>query len=159
MLDSDKVRSLLKDLREVRQAKSREGVPKIDYSALSVCPSRAGVMSPLICMFYSCRTFVPWKSTRSNHSSRGRWVSSHNLSLWVSWMVLREHALYICATGLYRVYYQRMFLVILVVIDRWGNVRPQSDELELLDPDFLLFFLLLPCTGVKASSLCSTLSN
>lgn len=32
----DKVRSLLKDLREARQAKSREGLAKLDHSELSV---------------------------------------------------------------------------------------------------------------------------
>jgi hypothetical protein len=36
MPNSDRVRSLLKDLREVRQAKTREGVQKIDSSALIV---------------------------------------------------------------------------------------------------------------------------
>jgi GINS complex subunit 2 len=38
MLNPDKIRSLLKDLREVRQAKSREGLQKIDYSELGVRP-------------------------------------------------------------------------------------------------------------------------
>jgi GINS complex subunit 2 len=33
---SDKLRSLLKDLREARQAKSREGLDKLNYSELSV---------------------------------------------------------------------------------------------------------------------------
>jgi len=32
----DKIRSLLKDLREARQAKSREGLQKLDHSELSV---------------------------------------------------------------------------------------------------------------------------
>ncbi len=32
----DKLRSLLKDLREARQAKSREGIKQLDYSELSV---------------------------------------------------------------------------------------------------------------------------
>lgn len=32
----DKVRSLLKDLREARQAKSREGLAKLDHSELSL---------------------------------------------------------------------------------------------------------------------------
>ena len=35
--DAEKVRSLLKDIREVRQAKTREGVKKIDNSELTVC--------------------------------------------------------------------------------------------------------------------------
>ncbi|KAI0303947.1 DNA replication complex GINS protein PSF2 [Russula brevipes] len=34
--NSEKIRSLLKDIREVRQAKSREGLKKIDHSDLSL---------------------------------------------------------------------------------------------------------------------------
>lgn len=34
--EPDKIRSLLKDIREARQAKSREGLAKIDHSELSV---------------------------------------------------------------------------------------------------------------------------
>jgi GINS complex subunit 2 len=34
--ESDKIQSLLKDIREARQAKSREGLSKIDHSELSV---------------------------------------------------------------------------------------------------------------------------
>ncbi|EIM85710.1 DNA replication complex GINS protein PSF2 [Stereum hirsutum FP-91666 SS1] len=34
--NSDKIRSLLKDIREARQAKSREGLSKIDHSELSL---------------------------------------------------------------------------------------------------------------------------
>ena len=37
--NSDKIRSLLKDIREARQAKSREGLQKIDHSELSVSAS------------------------------------------------------------------------------------------------------------------------
>jgi GINS complex subunit 2 len=33
----DKIRSLLKDIREARQAKSREGLSQLDHSELSVC--------------------------------------------------------------------------------------------------------------------------
>ena len=33
----DKIRTLLKDLREARQAKSREGLKTLDHSELSVC--------------------------------------------------------------------------------------------------------------------------
>ncbi|KAG6329503.1 hypothetical protein ID866_9588 [Astraeus odoratus] len=33
---AEKVRSLLKDLREARQAKSREGLAKLDHSELSL---------------------------------------------------------------------------------------------------------------------------
>jgi GINS complex subunit 2 len=32
----DKIRSLLKDLREARQAKSRDGIKQLDHSELSV---------------------------------------------------------------------------------------------------------------------------
>ena len=35
----DKIRTLLKDIREVRQAKSRDGITKLDHSELGVrCP-------------------------------------------------------------------------------------------------------------------------
>jgi GINS complex subunit 2 len=34
--DPVKIRTLLKDLREVRQAKSRDGLQALDYSELSV---------------------------------------------------------------------------------------------------------------------------
>ncbi|KAN0126713.1 hypothetical protein V8E52_000353 [Russula decolorans] len=34
--NSDKIRYLLKDIREARQAKSREGLQKIDHSELSL---------------------------------------------------------------------------------------------------------------------------
>jgi GINS complex subunit 2 len=34
----EKIRSLLKDLREARQAKCRDGLQKLDHSELSVCP-------------------------------------------------------------------------------------------------------------------------
>jgi hypothetical protein len=36
MQNPDKIRSLLKDLREARQAKSREGLQAIDHNELSV---------------------------------------------------------------------------------------------------------------------------
>ena len=35
----DKIRTLLKDIREARQSKSREGVRKLDHSELGVCYS------------------------------------------------------------------------------------------------------------------------
>jgi GINS complex subunit 2 len=34
--NADKIKSLLKDLREARQAKSRDGLQKLDHSELSV---------------------------------------------------------------------------------------------------------------------------
>ena len=33
----DRIRTLLKDIREARQAKSRDGITKLDHSELSVC--------------------------------------------------------------------------------------------------------------------------
>lgn len=36
MQNPDKIRSLLQDLREARQAKSRDGLQKIDHQELSV---------------------------------------------------------------------------------------------------------------------------
>jgi hypothetical protein len=39
--NAEKVRSLLKDLREARQAKSRDGLSQLDHSELSVCSSVA----------------------------------------------------------------------------------------------------------------------
>lgn len=36
MQNADKIKSLLKDLREARQAKSRDGLQKLDHSELSV---------------------------------------------------------------------------------------------------------------------------
>lgn len=44
--NSDKIRSLLKDIREARQAKSREGLSKIDHSELGVCISSAHLFNP-----------------------------------------------------------------------------------------------------------------
>lgn len=34
----DRIRTLLKDIREARQAKSREGITKLDHSELGVRP-------------------------------------------------------------------------------------------------------------------------
>jgi len=59
----EKLRSLLKDLREARQAKSREGLKTLDHSELSV--SCSPVYYLFIDSFYfSCQIFVPWRSTR-----------------------------------------------------------------------------------------------
>ena len=44
--NSDKLRSLLKDLREARQAKSREGLKTLDHSELSVCSTKFQPYSP-----------------------------------------------------------------------------------------------------------------
>jgi hypothetical protein len=63
----DKIRSLLKDLREARQAKSRDGLKTLDHSELSVrlfAPRvRCATEEPISLL--SCQTCVQWKSTRS----------------------------------------------------------------------------------------------
>jgi hypothetical protein len=54
----DKIRSLLKDLREARQAKSREGLQMIDHNELSVrlypLPNRRLLV--LFLLAFSCQT-------------------------------------------------------------------------------------------------------
>lgn len=50
----DKLRSLLKDLREARQAKSRDGLKTLDHSELSVC-----VLWLLYECIHSCRHHLP----------------------------------------------------------------------------------------------------
>jgi hypothetical protein len=63
----DKIRTLLKDLREARQAKSRDGLKTLDHSELSVRFSflalhlcRDILMTPI----NSFQTFAQWKSTK-----------------------------------------------------------------------------------------------
>lgn len=77
--NSDKIRSLLKDIREVRQAKSREGLQKIDHSELSV---RDIIIYHPICAFIgvtSCQIFVLWKSMKYGPSSCAPWACSRSL--------------------------------------------------------------------------------
>ena len=50
----DKIRTLLKDIREVRQAKSREGVTKLDHSELGV---RDLLSLPTDFVSYTCLAF------------------------------------------------------------------------------------------------------
>lgn len=73
----EKVRSLLQDIREARQAKSREGVSKLDHSELSV-RIRCSSSTP-ICTYsrprHSSRISAPWRSTRSDRSSYAPWAS------------------------------------------------------------------------------------
>jgi GINS complex subunit 2 len=50
----DKIRTLLKDIREARQAKSREGITKLDHSELGVrCPPPL----PTDFVSYTCQAF------------------------------------------------------------------------------------------------------
>jgi hypothetical protein len=63
----DKIRSLLKDLREARQAKARSGLEGLEHSTL-------GVRLPLNCSLKaheksSYPICLPWRSTRSVHFS------------------------------------------------------------------------------------------
>ena len=76
--NSDKIRSLLKDIREARQAKSREGLQKIDHSELSVrniarCPFC------LLTVVVSYRIYVQWKSMKFDLFSCVPWAYSRNL--------------------------------------------------------------------------------
>ncbi|KAF8622058.1 hypothetical protein AX15_007209 [Amanita polypyramis BW_CC] len=64
---SDKLRSLLKDLREARQAKCRAGLSEMDYTELTVRPPNPTSKS-LFDSKSSSQIFVPWKLTKSAHS-------------------------------------------------------------------------------------------
>ena len=44
----DKIRTLLKDIREARQSKSREGIAKLDHSELGV--RRSPSFLPTLCL-------------------------------------------------------------------------------------------------------------
>ena len=74
---SDKIRSLLKDIREARQAKSREGLQKIDHSELSVRDNVRHLMR-IHAMINSCRIYVLWKSMKYDLSSCVPWAYSRN---------------------------------------------------------------------------------
>jgi hypothetical protein len=76
--NSEKVRSLLKDIREARQAKSRDGLQKIDHSELSVRSVLVGLSSALT-VTVSYRIYVPWKSTKSALSLCALWACSRTL--------------------------------------------------------------------------------
>jgi GINS complex subunit 2 len=63
----DKLRTLLKDLREARQAKSRDGLKTLDHSELSVCTAlHRDILMTLINSF---QTFARWRSTKFGLSS------------------------------------------------------------------------------------------
>ena len=57
--NSDKLRSLLKDLREARQAKCRAGLSQIDHSELSVRLFYLESLTGSLTMPYSYQIFVP----------------------------------------------------------------------------------------------------
>jgi len=61
--NSDKVRSLLKDIREARQAKSRDGLQKIDHSELSL-PNLCSMEINEIRPFFVCAMGVLTHLTR-----------------------------------------------------------------------------------------------
>lgn len=66
----ERLRSLLKDLREARQAKSRDGLRTLDHSELSVRVLSI-ITRPCIPLTrpISFRISVPWKLTKSDLSS------------------------------------------------------------------------------------------
>ena len=75
--NSDKIRSLLKDIREARQAKSREGLQKIDHSDLSVrnkphCPSY------VLTVATSYPIYALWKSMKYDRSLCAQWAYSRS---------------------------------------------------------------------------------
>ena len=70
--NSDKLRSLLKDLREARQAKCRAGLAQIDYNELSVRLFDLNFPNNIFTSGYSFRIFVPWKLMKSVRSSYSR---------------------------------------------------------------------------------------
>ena len=63
----DKLRSLLKDLHEARQAKSREGLKQLEYSELSVRSLHLRCSFALLTECSSCLILVRWRSTSSDH--------------------------------------------------------------------------------------------
>jgi hypothetical protein len=71
--NSDKIRSLLKDIREARQAKSREGLQKIDHSELSVSTTPRCLLC-LLTAAVSYRIYVLWKSMKSGPSLCEPWA-------------------------------------------------------------------------------------
>jgi len=50
----DRIRTLLKDIREARQAKSRDGIAKLDHSELGVRPPPSSLIGPVP---YTCVAF------------------------------------------------------------------------------------------------------
>jgi hypothetical protein len=68
----DKIRFVLKDLREARQAKCRDGLQKLDHSELSVRQDIARKTEPCsldAINILSCQTSAQWRSTRYDLSS------------------------------------------------------------------------------------------
>lgn len=74
----DKLRSLLKDLREARQAKSREGLKQLDHSELSVYSLPLLWLFPQLTRLYSYQTWVQWKLMKSDPTLSNQWVYYQN---------------------------------------------------------------------------------
>lgn len=72
----DKLRSLLKDLREARQAKSREGLKQLDHSELSVSPSQN---FPKRCILLISRLQLPNLCSMEINEIRPFFVQSMNI--------------------------------------------------------------------------------
>lgn len=67
----DKLRTLLKDLREARQAKSRDGLKTLDHSELSVRISVCSTSAPwyIKTLINSFQTFARWRLMKFDLSS------------------------------------------------------------------------------------------
>lgn len=74
----EKLRTLLKDIREARQAKSRDGLSKLDHNELMVCSLQSYILVQMFKLYHSCRTSVRWRSTRSVPSSFAGWACLPN---------------------------------------------------------------------------------
>jgi hypothetical protein len=75
--NSDKIRSLLKDIREARQAKSREGLQKIDHSELSVRDNaRCRLYALTVAISYPI--YALWKSMKYDRSLCAPWAYSRS---------------------------------------------------------------------------------
>ena len=59
--DPEKIRSLLKDLREARQAKSRQGLQLLNHNALSVSSSYICGILDYTYILFSYKTCAQWK--------------------------------------------------------------------------------------------------
>lgn len=80
----DKIRSLLKDLREVRQAKIREGLPVLDDKMLRVRTCMINILFILmmnVCLLHRCQVCALSKSMKSDHFLPEPWVCLFN-STW-----------------------------------------------------------------------------
>lgn len=73
----DRLRSLLKDIREARQAKSREGLDQLDHNELTVS-SLIGRNTRRPTTSTSYLTYVPWRSTKFDLSLSALWMFSRS---------------------------------------------------------------------------------